>query len=109
RWEIGPDQRDDPMFKFGAGMAFREKVSDLLQLERAFDRNRKIELPAEEQHSVNVGVFLGDRFDLVAQFQNLLDLTGQRIERVNYPASFRSRKLTHPSEKQPDQGQNHQL
>ena len=54
------------MFELGAGVAFGEKISDFFHFERAFERDRVIELPAEEKHSVNINIFLRDRFDLIA-------------------------------------------
>ena len=54
------------MFEFRAGMPVGEKVSDLLHLERAFERDRIIELPSEKKHSADIGIFLRDRFNLIA-------------------------------------------
>ena len=45
----GPHQRDDAVFQFRARMAFGEKIGDLFHLQRAFQRDRKIKLAAEEQ------------------------------------------------------------
>ena len=50
RRKIRADQRDDAVLELGAGMAFGEEVGDLFHLQRAFQRDGKIELPAEEQH-----------------------------------------------------------
>ena len=54
----GRIERNDAVLELGARMAFGEKVGDLLHLERAFERDREIELPAEKQHAVRIRVFL---------------------------------------------------
>ena len=109
RGQVRPNERDDSMFELGAGMTFGKKVGDFFQLKGGFERDRVIELPPEEQHSTNTGIFLRDRLNLIAQLENLLDLSGQCVERVNDSFSLRGRELPHPTEKQTDQRQNYQL
>ena len=60
-------------------MAFGEKVRNLLHLERAFESNREIELPAEKQETIRVHVSTGDFLDLIAQLQHRFNLFGQRL------------------------------
>ena len=48
-------------------------------------------------------------FNLIAQFQNGLDLLGQSFQRFDDPASFRGGKISHPSEKQTHERENDQL
>ena len=57
RGQIGTDQRDDAMLELGAGMAFGKEIGDLFHLERAFERDREIELAAEEKHTVRIDIF----------------------------------------------------
>ena len=79
RRQIGPDQGDDSMLEFRAGMPFGIEISDLFHLESALERDWKIELAPQEQHSADVGVFFGDSLDLIAEFEHVLDLAGQRF------------------------------
>ena len=44
------------MLELGARMAFGEEIGDLFHFERAFERDREIELPAEEKHAVRVDI-----------------------------------------------------
>ncbi len=76
RRQVWPNQRDDTVFQLSAGMTLRKQVSDLLHLERAFERDREIELPPEEQHPADIGMSFCDHFDLIAQLQNFFDLRG---------------------------------
>jgi len=55
------------VFQLRTRMSFREKVGDFLELERALERDRVIELAGEEKHSTSIDIFLCDRFNLVAQ------------------------------------------
>ena len=81
-------------------MTFREKISDLLHFESAFECDRKIELSPKKKNAVHIGICSGNCFDLIAQIQNLLDLPGQRFERFNDAASLRGGKIPHPAKKQ---------
>ena len=90
-------------------MPFGKEIGDLLHFERAFERDREVELPAEEEHAVCIGIFFRDRFDLIAQFQNRLDLAGQRFQRFDHAASFGGGKVSHPSEEQAEQRENSKL
>src|SRR4029077_14366467 len=89
--------------ELGAGMAFGEQVRDLLHFERAFQRDRKIELSAEKKHPANIEIFLCNRFNPIAQLQDDLDLVGQCYERFDNPASFGSGKISHSAQEQTDQ------
>src|SRR4029450_4940051 len=109
RWKIRTHQRDDAVLELGARMAFGEQISDLLHLESAFECDWKIELAAKEKHAVHIGVFPGNGFNLIAQFQGNLDLRGQRFQRLDDPASFRGGKISHPAEEQTNERENDQL
>src|SRR5213083_2990046 len=92
------------MLELGARMAFGEKIGYLLHLERAFERDRKIELATKEKHPVQTCILFCDAFDLIAEFQDNLDLLRQRFQRLNDAASFRGGKISHPAEEQTKKG-----
>jgi hypothetical protein len=79
-------------------MAFGEQIGNLFQLERGLDCNGVIELAAEEEQAIHRSVFLGNRLDLIAQFQDFLDLIGQLFERFDNARSFGGREVPHAAE-----------
>ena len=72
-------ERNDAVLQLRARVALRVEVGDFLHLERGLERDRKIELPAEEEHPRRAGIFFRDLLDLVAHFQDLLDLFRQSL------------------------------
>src|ERR1022692_1879685 len=107
--EIGTHERDDAVFKLGTRMTFGKEISDLFHFERTFEGDGKIELASEEKHAVNIGIFLGDRFDLIAELENFLDLLRQGLERFDDSAPFRGGKTSHPAKEQTDESENDEL
>ena len=105
----GRIERDDAVLELGARMAFGEEVGDLFHLERAFERDREIELPAEEQHPVRIRISAGDFLDLIAQLQHRFDLFGQRLERFDHARPLRGREMAHPAEEQSEQREDRDL
>src|SRR4029078_7110930 len=97
------------MGELGAGMAFGKEVGDLFHFESAFERDREVELPAEEKHTVRIDILSRNFLNLIAQSQNRLDLAWQRFERFNHAASVRCGKISHPSEQQSEECQNGKL
>jgi hypothetical protein len=74
RRKLRPDQSDDAMFELSTRMAFGVLIRDLFHLQRAFERDRKVELPSEKQHAANVSILLGNLSDVIAELKNLIDL-----------------------------------
>src|SRR5207237_9891624 len=101
--QIGRFQRYYAMLDLDAWMLFGKEISDLFHLERTFESNGKIELPPEEQDAASIDIFFSNRFELVAQVESFFDLRRQCLKRSDYPASFRSGTIAHPSLKQPNQ------
>src|ERR1700730_2867277 len=97
------------MLELSAGVPFRKQIRDLLQLKGPFKRDREVELPAKEKHAVCIGIFFGNRLNLVAEIQNRFHLGWQRFKRFNHAAPIRSGKISHPAKKQPKQGKNDKL
>ena len=64
------------MLELGAGMPFGKEIGDLFHFERAFERDREIELPAEEKHAVRIDILFRNCLNLIAQSQNCFDLAG---------------------------------
>jgi hypothetical protein len=71
------------VLELGAGVALGKQIGDLFQLQRGLDCDGVIELAAEEEETAHRRIFLRDGFDLIAQFQDLLDLVGQLFERFD--------------------------
>src|SRR3984893_8447590 len=97
------------MLELSAGVPFRKQIRDLLHLKRTFERNREVELPAKKKHAVCIGIFFGNRLNLVAEIQNRFHLGGQRFKRFNHAAPIRSGKITHPAKEQPKECENDKL
>ena len=60
-------------------MAFGEKISDFFHFQRTLQRNGKIKLAAEKQHSLGLDIFLRNRANLIAQLQRRFDLVGHSL------------------------------
>src|ERR1051325_7815490 len=97
------------MFELGAWMPLGKEIGDLLHFESAFKRDWKVELASKEQKAVCVGIFFGNRFDLIVQIQNGFDLLRQPFQCLNHATSFSRRKIAHPSKKQAEQRENYKL
>src|SRR5215467_8267020 len=88
------------MLELGAGVPLSKQICNLLHFEGTFERDWKVELATEEKQSGNIGIFFSDLLDLIAQFQNRLDLRGQRFQCLNDPAPFGGGKGAHTSEEE---------
>src|SRR6267378_1070428 len=97
------------MLELSAGVSFRKQISDLLHLKRSFERDREVELPAKEKHAVCIGIFFGNRLNLVAEIQNRFDLAGQRFKRFNDATPIRSGKISHPAKEQSEKRKDDKL
>src|SRR4029077_18522085 len=97
------------MLELGTGVPFRKQIRYLLHLQRAFKRDGEVELPAKEKDAVCIGIFFGNRLNLVAEIQNRFDLAGQRFKRFNHAASIRCGKISHPTKEQPKERKNDKL
>src|ERR1700730_17291584 len=102
---LATGERDDGAFA-------RFDLLDVVQVFRkdgVIERDWKIKWAPEEKHPVHTGIFFCNRFDLIAQLENILDLFWQCFERGNDPASFRSGKVAHPTKEQADKSENDEL
>ena len=68
------DQGDRAVLHFGGRVAFGVDVADFLELQRAFQGRREIELPAQVEEVVARGVLGGDPPGLVVRVERLLDV-----------------------------------
>src|SRR5438045_2235846 len=90
-------------------MPCSKEVCDLLHLESPFERDGRVELASKEQKAVCVGIFFGNRLNLIVEIQNGFDLFRQCRQCFNYTASFCCGKVAHPPEEQPEQRENDKL
>src|SRR6266542_6460773 len=97
------------MLELGARMTFGKKISDLLHFESAFERDGEVELAPKEQKPVRIGIFFGNRLDLIVEIQNGFDLLRQCFQCFNYTASLSRGKIAHPAEEQPEKRDNDKL
>src|SRR5213592_441230 len=97
------------MLELGAGVALGKQIRDLFHFEGSFERDWKVELATEEKHPGHIGIFFCDAFDLIAQFQDRLDLPGQRLQRFDDSASLSRGKGSHPAEEQADEREDDNL
>src|SRR5438552_10726607 len=68
RQPIG-DERDRAVLHLAAGVPLGVDVRDLLQLERALERDRELEAPAQEQEVAGAGQLAGDRRNLLVELE----------------------------------------
>src|SRR6266481_2973183 len=71
------DERDRAVLHLAGGVTFGVDVRDLLQLERALERDREVDAAAEVEEVARVAVFLGDLLDRALALQALLDVRRQ--------------------------------
>ena len=65
------DQRDGTMLEFAGGIAFGVDVGNFLELERAFQCDRKAGAAAEIKHVLHLGEIMRELFDLRLERQRL--------------------------------------
>src|SRR5690606_30704588 len=68
------DERDRPVLELARREALRVDVRELLELERALERDREADVPAEEQHRRRVLHRPGGRAHVLAALDDRLDL-----------------------------------
>ena len=102
-------QRDEPMFEFGARVAFALDVGDFLHLQRAFQRDGIVVLPPHEKHPLGPGVLRGDFPDVVALFEHAFDQGGDRLEFLDDLQPVAARQVPDTPEGQRDEGEDRQL
>src|SRR5882757_2088616 len=90
-------------------MAFGEKIRNLLHLERAFESNREIELPAKKQETVRIHIPARDFLDLIIQLQDRFNLFGQRLQRFDHARALRRREISHAPEEQSEKREDREL
>ena len=76
------EQRDRPVLHLAGGVRLGRDVADLLQLQRALERDREADVPAEVEEERPVGEPLGDLLDRMVAVEEALDLVGQLVDRV---------------------------
>src|SRR2546428_13557982 len=77
------DERDGAMLHLAAGVALGVDVGDLLELERPFEGDRKLEPAAEIEEGTRAGELAGDRRNLAVELERLLDETWDLDEVVD--------------------------
>ena len=77
------DQRDRPMLHFARRIAFGVDVRNLLQLQRAFERDRVVDSAAQVEEVGPVVEPAGDLLDCRGELQRLLEQLGQLQQRVD--------------------------
>ena len=92
------DQGDRAVLHLGRRIALGVDVADLLQLQRAFQGGGEIELPAEIEEVVALGVFLRDLAHVVVALERLADLVGQFLELVDDFHAGREAQMPQPAE-----------
>ena len=75
--QVFVDQGDRPVFHLARGIAFGVYVGNLLELERALQRDRIVDPAAEVQKVRGVAVLAGEAGNRVRLLQRLLDQRGQ--------------------------------
>ena len=83
------EQGDGPVLQLAARCPFCVYVRDLLQLQRALERDR-VAQPAAREHEVAVlAVFVGQLDDLLLSGEDVADLVGKRPQRLDQlPLAF---------------------
>jgi hypothetical protein len=76
------EERDRAVLHLPRGVGLGRDVRDLLQLERAFERNGQADVASEVQKERLLVVALGDVLDRVIAVEELRDLVGQVVHRV---------------------------
>ena len=74
------DQRDRPVLQFARGIAFGVDVAELLQLQRAFERERIGRAAAEIEHVARAGDGVRERLRGGLELQRLGEKPGRRDE-----------------------------
>src|SRR5438034_3589175 len=97
------------MLELSARMPFGKKVRDLLHLESAFERDGEVELASKEQKAVRVGIFFGNRLNLIVEIQNRFYLFRQCFQGFDHTAAFSCGKIAHAAEEQSEKRENYQL
>src|SRR6266849_3222707 len=77
------DERDGAMLHLATGVALGVDVGDLLELERAFEGDRKLEPAPEIEDVTRAGELAGDRRNLAVELERLLDETWDLDEVVD--------------------------
>ena len=77
------DQRDGPVLHLAGRITLGVNVRDLLQLERAFERNRIVDAAAQVQEIRAVVEPRGEVLDLLAGMQNLFEQLRQLQQVLN--------------------------
>ena len=67
------DQGDGPVLHLAGGVAFGVDVAELLELERALQRDREAGAPAEIEHVPRFGHLAGERGDALVMVQDVVD------------------------------------
>jgi len=78
------DEGDRPVLHLPGRVALGMDVRDLLQLERALERDREVRPAAEEQHVARAKVLLRDQLQLVATGQHLAHLRRHVPKRIEH-------------------------
>ncbi len=70
----GLDQRDRTVLELARGEALRVDIGDLLELQRALERDGEAHVTAEEEHRAGVGHEPGDLADPVHRVEQVAEL-----------------------------------
>ena len=88
------DQRDRTVLHFAGRIALGVDVRNLLQLQRAFERDRIVDAAAEKQEVGAVVEPAGDLLDLRRELQRLLEQLRQLQQRVDVRLRRRRRRAS---------------
>ena len=89
KWPIEPqrnderavfDERDRAVLELAGCVGLGVDIGNLLELQRAFQAEGIVEVPADEEHRIVIEILRGEELDLLAVCQNRLDLLREHLE-----------------------------
>ena len=103
------DEGDGAVFHFGGGVAFGVDVGNFLEFEGAFEGDGEHELATKEEAIFVMGVFFGNRLDLLVLFEDLAHLIGEGFEGFNDFSAVGEAEVAEAAEVEGDHCAEHDL